>query len=62
MKYRVLYFEDEFSCVDEIVIDADSKNELKQKADDYWASMPNKENIAGSKWYLIDKSQKSHWL
>ena len=53
MKYSVTYWEDEFSCIDSIIIEASSEEELRQMADNYYTSMPNKDNIAGAKWRLI---------
>ena len=49
MKYKVYYYEDEFTCVAETEIICE-ENEIKQMTDAYFEKNLQHLNIAGAKW------------
>lgn len=52
-KFRVTYWEDEWSCVAETEIEAFDETDLKIKANNYYDSNLKNENIAGARWAEI---------
>lgn len=49
-KYLVTYWEDEFSCIAEIKIEAENEDEIRAKANKYYEENLLDTNVGGAKW------------
>ena len=54
MKYRVGYWEDEFSMVAETVIEAENEKELSVLVDKYYEEHLKDTKVAGANWSKIE--------
>ncbi|MDD4111348.1 MAG: hypothetical protein PHS54_07435 [Clostridia bacterium] len=54
MKYKVLYFEDDITCIAETIIKCDDETQLKKLVDEFYEKELKDMNIAGAKWLKID--------
>lgn len=53
VKYLVKFFEDDFSCVDEVMMEVKSLGELHSKCDEYVQTKLKNHAVAGSKFYKV---------
>lgn len=49
-KYIVTYWEDEWTCVAEVEMEAENENELRAKADKYYEENLTDKNVCGARW------------
>lgn len=54
MKYEITFWEDQFTMVDEIVVEANDVNELKYLADKYCEENLKDKEIAGANWIIVE--------
>jgi hypothetical protein len=52
MKYKVCYYEDEFTCVAETEIECE-EDEIHKKTDEYFEKNLQHLDIAGAKWFEL---------
>lgn len=52
-KFKVTYWEDEWTCAAEVEIEATDESDLKAKVDAYYESNLKNENIGGARWSEI---------
>ena len=55
MKYKIIYYEDFFTSVDEVIVECKDESELSKLADQYYKeNLAHLDNIAGANWCKVE--------